>query len=122
MKIIDFAHKGNVVRFYLGNDDENDYHGDDWNDAPYELNAGPVYSTYITGYKDISFPFEYMVLEPGDGVINSSFSKNDMKDRKVPCIIAIPPERQEEWNDNFGYYIGVDGIRRFYFGDTLNED
>ena len=45
MKIIDFECTGNVVRFYLGKDNEKDYHGDDWNDTPYECNAGTVYSS-----------------------------------------------------------------------------
>ena len=30
MKIIDFDEKGNVVRFYLGDDNCEDYWGDDW--------------------------------------------------------------------------------------------
>ena len=47
MKIIDFDKKGNVVRFYLGEDVCNDYWGDDWNDAPYEHNAGTVYNRYV---------------------------------------------------------------------------
>ena len=40
MKIIDSELKGNVVRFYLGEDP--DFFGDDWNHYPYEDNAGPV--------------------------------------------------------------------------------
>lgn len=43
MKIIDFERKGNLVRFYLGDDDLHDWSGDDWNDTPYEYNAGQVY-------------------------------------------------------------------------------
>lgn len=43
MKIIDFERKGNLVRFYLGDDDLEEWYGDDWNDTPYEHNAGQVY-------------------------------------------------------------------------------
>ena len=57
MKIIDFSKKGNVVRFYLGEDNCKDYWGDDWNDFPYEHNAGCVYDEYIAGIVDIAFPF-----------------------------------------------------------------
>lgn len=39
MKIIDFERKGNLVRFYLGDDDLAEWWGDDWNDTPYEHNA-----------------------------------------------------------------------------------
>ena len=66
MKIIDFEKKGNLVRFWLGTDDCSDYWGDDWDDAPYEHNAGYVYSEYVTGYIDYVFPFETLVLEPCD--------------------------------------------------------
>lgn len=30
MKIIDFERKGNLVRFYLGDDDLVEWYGDDW--------------------------------------------------------------------------------------------
>ena len=53
--IIDFERKGNVVRFYIGDTNAN-YHGDDWNDRPYEHNAGTVYDRYIDHYVDIAFP------------------------------------------------------------------
>ena len=92
MKIIDFEKKGNLVRFYLGYDNCNDYWGDDWNDAPYEHNAGQVYAEFIKGYKDIAFNFDDLVLEPCCGTYNSSWCKYDMVARKVPCIIVVPKE------------------------------
>ena len=55
MKIIDYEIRGSCVRFYLGKDDDTDYHGDDWNDRPYDCNAGTVFQEYITGYADIVF-------------------------------------------------------------------
>ena len=54
--IIDCKKKGNVVRFYLGNNPE--YCGNGWGKYPYEDNAEPVRKEYILGYKDISFPFD----------------------------------------------------------------
>lgn len=125
MKIIDFKKKGNVVRFYLGDDNLASWHGDDWDDCPYEHNAGIVYDEYISGHKDIAFPFDSIVIEPCDGTWNSEWCKNDMIDRKVPCIIVVPKELAEEsWYENeFKYWIGVDGVKRFYFGDKiLDED
>ena len=79
MKIIDFARKGNLVRFFLGADDCLDYTGDDWNDAPYDCNAENVYEEYVTGYRDIGFQFDSLVLEPCDGFLNTPYSKDDMK-------------------------------------------
>ena len=57
-KIIDFQRKGNVVRFFIGPEECNDYWGDDWNDAPYDCNAGEVYDSYVTGHVDVVFSFD----------------------------------------------------------------
>lgn len=123
MKIIDFDRKGNVVRFYLGADDCDDYWGDDWDDAPYDCNAGSVYDRYITGFCDIAFGFDDTVLEPCNGILNCYYSKADMKDRKVPCLIVVPQEViGDGWDlDNFARWVGADGIRKFYFGDEMSE-
>ena len=123
MKIIDFARKGNVVRFFLGADDLKDWHGDDWNDTPYEHNAGEVYDEFISGHIDIAFAFDKLVLEPCDGVLNSDYCKDDMKARKVPCLIVVPAElAQDSWYDDFAHWVGVDGVLKFYFGDRMEEE
>ena len=121
MKIIDFDKKGNVVRFYLGDDNCNDYWGDDWDDAPYEHNAGSVYGIYITKCIDMYFPFDSLVLEPQDDWRNngnSNYSKEDMKKGCVPCIVVIPSELARETYDyTFGYWVGSKNIEKFYFND-----
>ena len=89
MKIIDFFKNGNIVRLYYGEDDCNDYWGDDWDDAPYEHNAGGVYNEYIKGFVDFAFPLDFEVIEPSDGYFNSPYSKEDMKNREVQCITII---------------------------------
>lgn len=123
MKIIDFHKKGNVVRFFLGADDDFNYSGDDWDDVPYEHNAGRVYSDHIIGHKDVFFPFDDLVLEPCDGDFNSFHTKEDMKKRIVPCIIVIPKEiHDEEWDDSFSKFVGADGIQKYYFGDQMEPD
>ena len=121
MKIIDFCKKGNVVRFFLGTDDLEKWWGDDWDDAPYEHNAGTVYDEYVSGYRDLLFTYDWLVLEPCDGAFNSEYSKEDMIKRRVPCIIAVPPEMQgDSWDENsFAHWIGADGVRKFYFGDKM---
>ena len=101
MKIIDFFRYGNTVRLYYGEDDCNDYWGDDWDDAPYEHNAGQVYQRYIQGYVEFTFPLKYSVCEPCDDYFNSPYSKEDMKNGKVPCLtISTEPEIKIYFGDN----------------------
>ena len=127
MKIIDFKKKGNVVRFFLGKDGLKEWGGDDWNDRPYEHNAGEVYEEYVAGYRDVFFPFNFAVVEPKDGNWNgnSDWCKDDMKERKIPCIIAIRQTEEEDWNnwhdDDFMHWVGGDSpdIIKFYFGDKM---
>ena len=119
MKIIDFDKKGNVVRFFLGRDDLTEWYGDDWNDTPYEHNAGLVYDNYISGYVDIAFDYECLVLEPRDdwhNQGNSRWCKKDMIKRRVPCIIIVPPS-EKTFDDDFSSYVGNANVIRCYFGD-----
>ena len=124
MKIIDFEKKGNVVRFYLGDDKLKSWHGDDWNDCPYEYNAEIVYEEFVKGHRDIAFPFDSLVIEPCEGTNNSEWCKDDMRNRKVPCIIVVPKElANESWyGQDFNHWVCVDGIQKFYFGDKMEEE
>ena len=167
--IIDWARKGNVVRFYLGSetdgwgwlnpDDEEAKelfkydkesmeaslgrkpYGDDWDDAPYESNAGPVYDRFVKGHKDVAFGYDTIVLEPSDGVLNSKYSKEGLQDGNAPIIIAIEPKalkdlgarlyeiegdyqealkRISEYRDA---HIGAlpDGVSLYYMFDEIGE-
>ena len=118
MKIIDFRRKGNEVRFYLGKDDLEDWGGDDWNDIPYEHNAGQVDPEYVVGVCDLAFPFEWAVVEPCNGALNSRWCKDDMKARKVPCIVAIE-NPDTFYDDDFDGMNAHSEAIRFYFGDEL---
>lgn len=119
--IIDFYKKGNVVRFYIG-DTTQDYWGDDWNDRPYEHNAGGVYDRYVDHIIDIAFPFDCDVLEPQDDWHyrgNSPFCKEDFKKRKAPCIIVVSNEK-DTWNDNcYSECCTSDDVIKFFYGDGL---
>lgn len=125
MKIIDFEKKGNLVRFYLGGDNCNDYWGDDWNDAPYEHNAGTVYDRYVKEYIDVCFPFDSLVFEPQDDWRcdnNSHYCKEDMKKNKVPCIIVVPKQfTKDSWEESFGEWVGHKDIYKIYFNDNVNK-
>lgn len=122
MKIIDYERKGNVIRFYLGNDDCMDYYGDDWNDVPYDLNAGKVYNDFIISHYDMLVPFDYTVLEPCDCWSECRWSKDDMKKRRVPCVIIVPDSFCDECDrlDDFNGYVCADRVIKYYFGDKVN--
>lgn len=118
-KIIDIEKKGNIVRFYIGTED--DYWGDDWNDRPYEHNAGTVYDRYITRLIDVAFPFDAIVCEASDDYDNSPYSKDDMKNRDVPCLVIVPPETANEhytWTP-FQTFMASERAERFYFNDPV---
>ena len=78
MKIIDFEKRGNLVRLYLGSDSVDDYWGDDWDDAPYEYNAGKVYDKYISAYIDLAFDWKYYIYEQSE-ISFEELSKEDFK-------------------------------------------
>jgi len=120
MKIIDYQRKGNVIRFYLGLNTLADWTGDDWDDAPYEHNAGPVYRQYITGFLDVAIPFDCDVLAPHDGTDNSCYTKNDLKHRVVPCILIVPKpdDAYNSWSAlNFDDHINDPSAIKIYCGD-----
>ena len=123
MKIIDFEKRGNVIRFYCGKDDCDDYWGDDWNDRPYEHNAERVYSEYIEEYIDVAVDIDYHVMEPADDWRynnNTPFSKEDMKKRSVPCIIVVP-ENDSYVSEEFNRYAVSDNVDKIYFGDSIEK-
>lgn len=102
MEIIDCERKGNLIRFYLGKNGKQ--WGDDWDDAPYEHNAGRVYDEFIEDHEDLAVPFDWEVEQPGDRYNNSPYTKKDMVQRKVPCLTFFKP----------------DGSKRpVYFGDSV---
>lgn len=121
LKIIDFATKGNVIRFYLGENSCTDYWGDDWNDAPYEHNAGKVYDEYIKQVYDIKIPYDYDVLEPCSGMLNSFYSKEDMKKEKVPCIVIYKPEEDDYGGWDFNRCVADKNCIKIYFNTTLAQ-
>ena len=120
--IIDCEKKGNVVRFYLGNNP--DYHGDDWDDYPYEENCSKVYDKYILGYKDVIFPFEYSVLEPVDDYRSTNYCRNHFKQGIVPCLVAVDNSKFASpcEVDSFSRALGYKDAKKYYFGDIMTPD
>ena len=119
MKIIDFEVKGNAIKFYLGKNDCFDYWGDDWNDAPYEHNAGEVYDEYCCGIANVYVDMNLDVFTPESDWHyggNSPFCKEDFKKRKAPCIV-IPYE--SSFCDNYSVVALADSGLKFWFEDKM---
>lgn len=123
MKIIDFEIKrSDRVRFYLGNDDLKEWRGDDWNNVPYEHNAGKVYEKYVTGTIDIIIRDGDLIYEPCEGYLNSSYSKNDFVSRKVPCgIIVKHNDMDENQIHTFEDWLDYEKTIKIYFGDNIQD-
>lgn len=115
MKLIDYELFGNVVRFYVGIEDLTDWYGDDWNDKPFEENAGSVYDEYVTGYIDVAWNGDFVVSEPA----GLYFSKDDMKSRKIP-MVAVAPILSDtyRWEYDYKTVISSPDVARFYMGDN----
>lgn len=71
--------------------------GDDWNDAPYEHNAGDPYSwaEYMDEpkYELMRVAWEGPFSEPKDGHFNSPYCVQDINDGDFPWL------RTDEWSD-----------------------
>lgn len=124
MKIIDFDRHGNQVKFYVGSDYCENYYGDDWNDRPYEHNAGRVYDEFVTGWFVKTFDFDDVVMEPCCGHDNSNFCKDDMREGKVPCIVVLPKEHADHdaWYYDFEDISGNKKAIKYYFNDKVDEN
>lgn len=106
-QVIDVEIKGNAIRLYVGENGKQ--WGDDWNDAPYEHNAGTVYSEYVKRTIDVNVPFDLYVIEPSDQGLNSSWCKEDMIKRKVAAF----------WIDDSDW--GGKTLMSVSFGDNADD-
>lgn len=123
LKLIDVATKGNLIRLYFGEYDEKTKtwagatsadeqpYGDDWNDAPYEDNAGTVYDCFIKRIIDVFVKWEYEVTEPSAG---RHFSREELFDMKAPFISIIT-------NPNYWYDDNKKGAINICAQDSLTD-
>lgn len=103
-------------------------YGDDWDDTPYEHNAGIVYGKYVDYELVIRIAYETAFLFPCDGADNSMWRREDMRDGTVPLFVMLDEETNavyaKDWRfDDFPYAfaIGLRDAHRFYFGDALGD-
>lgn len=122
MKILDWDKKGNAIRLYLGEETLEKWGGDDWNDVPYEHNAERVYPEYIRAFMDFVVPYDYSVLEPSEEWTfngNSKYSKDDLKARKVPCLVIYKDDGLEK---SFFEACADEKSLKIYMGDNLTDE
>lgn len=119
-KILDFECFGNIVKLYLGETVEGIY-GDDWDDIPYEHNAGTVYDKFYTDTVEIAFPLSTNVYEPCFGYDNSPYCKNDFLFRKVPFLLF--GQLNDPWKySDFEYLLdNVSTLNKLYIGDDWDD-
>ena len=131
LKIIDFEVIGNVIKLFLGDKDDDEYYGDDWNDCPYEHNAGIVYDRYIKGWIEVAFPLDFVIMAPefdGRYYGNSPYCKNDFKGGKAPCIVIHKITEEEEnsyvWvsSSDYSQYMSDKNSTQIYFNDIVTFD
>lgn len=121
LKICDFSRKGNLIRFAFTM--SSNYTGDDWDDTPYEFNAGSVYEEYIQGFADFAVPFTFKVLEPSSDFYysGSPYCKNDMKENRCPCLLILTSEDQKKLKHEFKINVGNKNVQHIYFNMTYEE-
>jgi hypothetical protein len=73
--------KGNEAYFH--DKDPKEVWGDDWNDVPYEHNAGPPYDYKLKVYFECGY-----AEQPCDGYGNSPYSVEDINKSNIPWLKA----------------------------------
>lgn len=108
-KIIDINTAGNLLQLKLGNNGSQ--WGDDWDDIPYESNAGEVYDEYVQDTIDAIYDIDYLVLPYAEyhRLTNSDKAMIDFVNRKVPYYYVVKKDAP---------FIIADQI---YLGDTIDE-
>ena len=122
MFVVDFSTKGNVVLLAFGHDE--DYWGDDFDDASWEHNAGSVDERYVDEYRCYAFPFKFNVCsskEDWNYRGNSPYSKEDFKNQKAPCLIIH--NLRDSWVEPYSKLLGAksDDVLPIYFGTDADE-
>lgn len=89
LKLVDIEVFQDYAILYLGKLDMDDYYGDDWNDAPYDCNAGLVYSEFVEKIITVKMP-EDLYIESFEEYfydLNMPITRNDQKWGIYPVAI-----------------------------------
>lgn len=115
--IVDIEKISNGVRFYLGTKEqfENSY-GDDWNDCPYDCNAGTVYDKYVSKVWDW-MPSKKLDVQAIEDYLMNDFNphidKFMMKRGIVPAIIITDNSKKynREHKNDYPIFFGMTSER-----------
>lgn len=123
LKVVDFERlDSNRIKFYFSDRDNiTDVNGDDWNDKPYNLNAGLVYEEFIDKVYTLPINPQAIILEPCDVVGNNvDISKKDLLNGTIPCLLVIPPKVfGRSQIKEFDFWLNSTDSVKIYLGDTL---
>lgn len=116
MNIIDLQVNGSFITIFLGENGKQ--WGDDWDDAPFEHNAGQVYDKFVKEKLNFCLSPEYEFTSPSSFYSNSPFSMESFRDRKVPRYIIT---KQNKWWSSFEEALCDKDAIQIYFGDSIDE-
>lgn len=102
LKVLDIQRKGNVFRFFLGKSDLELWYGDDWDDFPYEYNAGPVYEKFVVKKVDVCFAFDMQTYETYQYNPHLNCSKQELIKKQIPYMYCITDEYA------YSFFLGMD--------------
>ena len=108
-KIIDYSFFGNIVLLYLGNENIDDWTGEDWNNLisdSYE----PVDQQYVVKKISLMINPEKLIVETFEDELREEFTKNDMKTNKFPFMSIMK---------QYGNFWAKDS-RRYCLGDIID--
>ena len=78
-----------IAALYYSNKDAKDVWGDDWNDRPYEHNAGEPYMNDGDTFEKIIIDVGSQMQLPEDGYLNSPYSVEDINSGAIAWIRII---------------------------------
>ena len=131
MKVLDLERKGNLIRFFLGSDDLQRWYGDDWDDYPYELNAGPVYENFVKMKIDVVLPYETAIIDACEvsytkelynyNLYTEEYCKLDYINSDKPFIWFIPDDPYEGGPALASYLNTAKGIQKVFLGMNWDD-
>lgn len=88
LKIVDLeVIHPHAIMVSLGEANINDYWGDDWDDVPFEHNAGPVYERFVSKTIIARTDSQHEMAWIGNEFLNSPYSKENFKDNIIPALL-----------------------------------
>lgn len=121
LKVIDFEISGRQMKLYLGKPDCTDYWGDDWDDRPYEHNAGTVYDYFVEETIVVNFPQDQKLTEICEGYCNSPFCKEDFKNGKPFAYIENQDEDYSMNSCSRHNIFDNKNVKKFYYETPVGE-